>query len=124
MVGPISNEEPPRSKWDRTIGSSALATAAAAGTCGSNYIYIIVIGDSTAMLSKREEKPVNWAEELKKLAVEARLAEDVYLSIYAHIVPDLSYLYRPPVRYKTVYKRLRHHIHQPCWRRGRWKSLT
>lgn len=44
--------------------------------------------------------------------------------IVPHVNGDLSYLYRPPVLCRHIKRPKRHVIHQPCWRRNRWKSLT
>lgn len=127
MVGStLSNEVPEPSKWDRTTcdGTAGRSRSLlAAATAGTGRIFLVVYGDFTGTI-QREEKPVDWAAELKKVAAEAKMYEDVMLSLCEKIVPDLSFLYRPPIKHKAVYKRLRHHIHQPCWRRGRWKSLT
>lgn len=43
-----------------------------------------------------------------------------------HINGDLSYLYRRPKNNLRIPIRKNHYrvIHQPCWRAGRWKSLT
>jgi hypothetical protein len=117
MVGSLSNNIPTPSKWDRTTGSS-LRTASTAG----RIILVVYVG--TCGTSEPESKPVDWAAGLKKLADEAKLCERVRDSLYELIVPDLSYLYRPRLKRMTVYKRVRQHIHQPCWKRGRWKSLT
>ena len=67
----------------------------------------------------------------------SNLVESVCCSMYAsccveeapeppHINGDLTYLYRrqfprPPVQKRTNY---RHPLRIPCWRAGRWKSLT
>lgn len=43
-----------------------------------------------------------------------------------HINGDLRYLYRQPKKNQRLPQRIdrRHPIRQPCWRAGRWKSLT
>ena len=117
MVGSLSNDIPTPSKWDRTSGTS-LRTASTSG----RIFLVVYVG--TCGTSDPDVPPTDWAAELKKVSAEAKFHEDLLSSLYEHIVPDLSYLYRPPVKHKAVYKRIRHHIHQPCWKRGRWKSLT
>ncbi len=37
---------------------------------------------------------------------------------------NLRYLYRSPIKARLPAVRRRYPIHQPCWRSGRWKSLT
>lgn len=44
--------------------------------------------------------------------------------IESHINGDLRYLYRPPILHNKKVVQWRHPLRQPCWRRGRWKSLT
>lgn len=43
---------------------------------------------------------------------------------FRHVNGDLSYLYRPPVVVRHIKRPSRRTIHQPCWSRHRWKSLT
>jgi len=44
--------------------------------------------------------------------------------VFRHINGNLGYLYRPPVICRHIKRLKRRIIHQPCWRRNRWKSLT
>lgn len=94
---------------------------------------IVILDDATTQTTFTAADPqstVDWGST-------SNLVESVCCSMYAsccveeapeppHINGDLLYLYRrqfprPPVQKRTNF---RHPLRIPCWRAGRWKSLT
>lgn len=89
-----------------------------------HLIYAIRRLGSLTVIEDRPELPSTPTIEAMTVTMTSFIKEWLEPEPVYHINGNLRYLYRPTAKPVLISRQSRYIIRQPCWRAGRWKSLT